>query len=82
MYYNINKRDKHHERDVNKMIQNRKAKEIRKNKKKGNIERYKKLAKMFENHPSMEISSMMSDLALVLVKSYGMTFEEVEALEY
>ena len=49
---------------------------------KSNIARYKKLAKMFENHPSMELSPMMSDLALVLVKSYGMTFDEVEALEY
>ena len=64
------------------MKQYRTAKEIREDAKKGNIERYKKLAKMFENHPSMELSSMMSDLALVLVKSYGMTFEEVEALEY
>ena len=64
------------------MKQYRTAKEIREDAKKGNIARYKKLAKMFENHPSMELSSMMSALALVLVKSYGMTFEAVEAPEY
>ena len=45
------------------------------------IARYKKLAKMFSDHPTMEISSEMSDLSIVLVDSYGLTWEQVEALE-
>ena len=42
---------------------------------------YTKLAKMFANHPTMEICAEMSDLSLVLVNSYGLTWEQVEALE-
>lgn len=45
------------------------------------IARYKKLAIMFANHPSMEINAAMSDLSLVLVNQYGLTWEQVEALE-
>lgn len=60
----------------------RTVEEIREDAKQSNIARYKKLAVMFGNNPSMQLSSMMSDLALVLVKSYGLTWGEVEALEY
>ena len=45
------------------------------------IAEYIKLNKMFNEHHSMEISSMMSDLALTLVDLFGMSWEEVEALE-
>jgi hypothetical protein len=45
------------------------------------IARYKKLAIMFSNHPTMEVSAAMSDLSLVLVNQYGLTWEQVEALE-
>ena len=45
------------------------------------IARYKKLAIMFANHHSMEISAAMDDLSLVLVNQYGLTWEQVEALE-
>ena len=63
------------------MREYRTAQEIREDAKQSNIARYKKLAIMFTNHPSMELSNMMSDLALTLVKSYGLTWGEVEALE-
>ena len=49
--------------------------------KQGNIEFYRTLARMFNANPSMEISTMMSNTALTLVKSYGLTWEEVERLE-
>ena len=45
------------------------------------IAEYIKLNKMFSEHPNMEISSMMSDLALVLVNTFNMSWNEVEALE-
>lgn len=64
------------------MREYRTVEEIREEAKQGNIARYKMLARMFNKQPSMEISSMMSDLAIALVKSYGLTPEEVEALEY
>lgn len=82
MYYNINKRDKHLGREVRGMREYRTVEEIREEAKQGNIARYKKFAKMFDKQPSMEISSMMSDLAIVLIKSYGLTPAEVEELEY
>ena len=63
------------------MREYRTVEEIREEAKQSNIRFYKMLAKMFSNHPTMEISSKMSDTALVLVKSYGMTWDEVEALE-
>lgn len=64
------------------MREYRTVEEIREETKQGNIARYKKLAKIFDKQPSMEISSMMSDLAIVLIKSYGLTPAEVEELEY
>lgn len=47
----------------------------------GHITEYKKLAEMFSKHPTMEISSIMSDRALVLHDSFGMSWEEIEELE-
>lgn len=55
--------------------------EIREEAKQQNIRWYKMLSEMFNNHPTMEISSQMSDTALVLVENYGMTWNEIEALE-
>lgn len=63
------------------MREYRTAEEIREDAKQSNIARYKKLANMFGNNPSVELSSMMGDLALTLVKSYGLTWDEIEALE-
>lgn len=45
------------------------------------ISEYRNLAKRFASNPSMELSSMMSDLALVLVNNFSLTWEEVELLE-
>lgn len=45
------------------------------------IAEYIKLNKMFAEHPSTEISSMLSDLALTLVNTFNMSWNEVEALE-
>lgn len=45
------------------------------------IAEYIKLNKMFAEHPSMEVSSMLSDLALTLVNTFNMSWDEVEALE-
>lgn len=47
----------------------------------GHIREYRKLAEMFSQFPSMEISSMMSDRAAVLHDSFGMSWEEIEELE-
>lgn len=49
--------------------------------KKGHIERYVKLTKMFDRNPSMEINSIMCDLSQLLIKRYGLTPEEIEQLE-
>ena len=45
------------------------------------ISEYRNLAKRFASNPSMELSSMMSDLALTLVNHFSLTWEEVEQLE-
>lgn len=45
------------------------------------IAEYVKLNKRFNEQPSMELSSMMSDLALTLVNTFNMSWGEVEALE-
>lgn len=45
------------------------------------VERYQQYSRMFWKNSTMELSSMMSDLADVLVKQYGMTWEEIEELE-
>ena len=45
------------------------------------VAEYRNLAKRFADNPSMELSSMMSDLALTLVNVFNMSWIEVEALE-
>ena len=57
------------------------ADEIREDAKRGNINFYKKLSYMFNENPSIELSIMMSDLALTLVNHYGLTWEDIEHLE-
>ena len=57
------------------------AAEIREDAKQGNINFYKKLSHMFNENPSIELSAMMSDLALTLVNHYGLTWEDIENLE-
>lgn len=49
--------------------------------KEGKINEYRKLAQRFDQNPTMELSSMMSDLASVLVDQFGLTWEQVEELE-
>lgn len=55
--------------------------ELRAWNKHGHIEHYKKLAKMFINNPSMELSIMMSKCADTLVQQFGMTYNDVEQIE-
>ena len=50
--------------------------------KQAKISEYRKMAKVFAVHPSMELSSQMSDVALVLHDSYNLNWEDIEALEY
>ena len=45
------------------------------------VAEYRNLAKRFATQPSMELSSMMSDLALILVNKFSLTWEEIEQLE-
>lgn len=47
----------------------------------GHIEEYKRLSELFAEKPSVELACFMSDRAEVLVNQFGMTWEEVEALE-
>lgn len=49
--------------------------------KEGNITEYRKLAKRFAENPSVELSFMMSRLADILVKTFGLTWDEVEEIE-
>ncbi len=63
------------------MREHRTAEEIREDAKQSNIARYKKLAEMFANHPTVEISAEMSNLSLVLVNRFKLSWEQVEALE-
>lgn len=49
--------------------------------KQGHINHYKKLAKMFNNNPTMELNVMMCKCADVLVKQFGLTYNEVEQIE-
>lgn len=45
------------------------------------IERYKKLSKMFSKNPSMELSSLLSDLSIKLHDEHNLSYNEIEALE-
>lgn len=47
----------------------------------GHISEYKQLAELFANRPTIELSSMMSDRAIVLHDRFDMSWEEIEALE-
>ena len=47
----------------------------------GKIAEYKRLARMFDTNPTMEISSMMSDLAIELMTQFNMSAVEIETLE-
>lgn len=49
--------------------------------KEGNIKEYKKLAKLFNNNPTMELSAMMSDCAEILHDRFGVSWEEIEEME-
>lgn len=49
--------------------------------KEGKISEYKKLSAIFNNSPSMEISSKMADVAETLVTRFGLTWDEIEELE-
>lgn len=45
------------------------------------IREYKKPAEMFNQHATMELSSIMSDRADVLHNRFGISWEEIEELE-
>lgn len=47
----------------------------------GNINYYRKLAKMFSANPNTELSAMMSYMAEILVKNFNLTWAEIEELE-
>ncbi len=55
--------------------------EIKKFNKEGNVNYYKTLTKLFGDNPTMELSSIMSDIADILVNVFGMTYAEIEAIE-
>lgn len=45
------------------------------------IERYKKLNKMFSKNPSIELSSLLSDLSIKLHDEHKLSYNEIELLE-
>ena len=55
--------------------------ELREWTKQGKIGEYKRLAKMFADKASMEISVKMSEAALVLHDQFGLEWDEIEAME-
>lgn len=55
--------------------------ELREWNKQGKINEYRNLAKRFNEQATLELSSMMSDLAQVLIKQFGLTPDELEAIE-
>lgn len=57
------------------------AKEVKEWSKQGNINHYRKLAELFNEKPSMELSVMMSNLADILVNTFGLTYSEIEEIE-
>ena len=46
------------------------------------IERYKKLNKMFSKNPTIELSSLLSDLSIKLHEEHNLSYNEIEALEF
>lgn len=57
------------------------AAEVKEFNRQGNVNYYKTLAKLFANNPTMELSSLMCDIADTLVNVFGMTYAEIEAIE-
>lgn len=49
--------------------------------KKQAAEHHNRLSKMFSEHPSMELSSIMSDSADRLHNLFGFSYEEIEKME-
>ena len=49
--------------------------------KRRHINHYKNLAKMFSNNPTMELNVMMCKCADILVKQFGLTYNDVEQIE-
>lgn len=47
----------------------------------GHVERYKVLAGLFSENPTMELSVAMSDEALILTETFGLTWEQIEDIE-
>ena len=47
----------------------------------GKINEYRSLSKRFNEQSTLELSSMMSDLAQVLIKQFGVTPDELEDIE-
>ena len=57
------------------------AAEVKEYNKQGNVNYYKTLAKLFGENPTMELNSMMCDVADTLVNVFGMTYAEIENIE-
>lgn len=55
--------------------------EIKERNKLGNIEFYKELYKAWLSNPTMEGNNVLCDHANRLVSYFGMTYDEIEALE-
>ena len=49
--------------------------------KRGKINEYKRLAEMFSEKPSMEISAKMSEAAKTLHEQFNLGWDEIEAIE-
>lgn len=49
--------------------------------KKGHVEEYKRLARMFDQHSTMELNNMMCNSADILHNHFGMSWDEIEKLE-
>lgn len=50
--------------------------------KQGKIDEYKKLARMFDKHATMELNNRMCEVAEILNKRFGLTWNEIESLEF
>lgn len=49
--------------------------------KQGHIDYYKKLATLASSNLTMELSIMMTDCAVVLMRQFGLTADEIEEIE-
>lgn len=57
------------------------SEQMKQGSKESSIRYYKLLTKCFIAHPTFEASCVMSDMADILVKSFGLTWNEVEQIE-